>query len=460
MLIASISGIRGTLGTHTGKDLTRTDLRRFVSAYAVHLLEKKGKKTIMLGRDARPSGKWIRTEVIEVMNAYGINVVDIGLVPTPTVEYAIIREKADGGIVISASHNPAQYNGLKFLNEHGEFISASVGKKILTLYTKAHFTEKKIKKGKVLIVKNYIDHHIRAVLALPLVQKNLITESQFTVAVDGINSVGGIAIPKLLRALGVKKIVEIHTKPTGIFAHLPEPLPENLGELSRVIKKTKADVGIAVDPDADRGVIFAQDGTCFGEEYSLVAVADYVLSKNPGAVVSNSASSLALRDVAIARGGTYFSSPVGEANVVKEIKKRKAVIGGEGGSGVGVIYPPLHYGRDSLVGTALFLSMLAEEGRTVSESRARLPAYYMKKEKILCSDSKMVERVMKQVEKLAKNERIDTRDGIRIEYTDSWVSLRKSNTEPIIRIYGEARTEQKVEKLVQKWKKNLLSLLY
>ncbi|MBP6911841.1 MAG: phosphoglucosamine mutase [Candidatus Pacebacteria bacterium] len=459
MLIASISGIRGTLGEHIGKDLTRTDVRHFVSAYAEHITQKKGKKKVVLGRDARPSGTWIKKEAIDVLTSYGINIVDVDLVPTPTVEFAVIREKADGGIVISASHNPAQYNGLKFLNEHGEFVSASVGKKILALYTKARFPSKKIKKGKVVKMGNYIDHHIRAIGRLPLVQKNLIKKANFTVAVDGINSVGGIAIPKLLRFLGVTNIVEIHTKPTGIFAHTPEPLPENLTELASIIKKTKADVGIAVDPDADRGVLFTERGDCFGEEYSLVAVADYVLSKKKGNAVSNIASSVALRDVALARGGKYFSSPVGEANVVKEVKKRKALIGGEGGSGVGVIYPPLHYGRDSLVGVALFLSMLAQEGGTVSDIRERLPQYEMVKEKISCPDSKTVERIMKFAGKLDDDARVDTRDGIRIDYEDCWISFRKSNTEPIIRIYTEAPTKRSAQMLADIWKKKLLSLL-
>ena len=459
MLLASISGIRGTLGEKIGEDLTRGDVRRFVAAFASLIVTRAGMKRVVVGRDARPSGEWIKKEVIDILTSFGIQVIDLGLATTPTVEFAVPKERAHGGIIISASHNPPEYNGLKFLNEDGEFTGASVGKKVLARYHKGVVPPKKTKPGKVIVKKGYEVHHIHAITRLPLVKKELIKKANFTIAVDGINSVGGIAIPKLLRALGVRDIVEINTQPTGIFAHMPEPVPQNLLELGKVVKRTKADCGIAVDPDADRGVFFDEKGECFGEEYSLVAVADYVLSKKKGAAVSNIASSVALRDVALARGGKYFSSPVGEANVVKEVKKRKALIGREGGSGVGVIYPPLHYGRDSLMGVALFLSLLAETKEKVSEVRARLPVYEMAKDKVVFSDQKTMIALMKKVAKLPTTGKVDTRDGVRIDFGDRWVSLRKSNTEPIIRIYTEATTRELAHGLVLEWKKKLLSLV-
>lgn len=459
MLLASISGIRGTLGEKIGEDLTREDVRRFVSAFASLIVTHAGIKRVVVGRDARPSGEWIKKEVIDVLISFGIQVIDLGLATTPTVEFAVPKEHAHGGVIVSASHNPAEYNGLKFLNGEGEFIVASVGKKVLARYHKGVTPPKKVKVGKVIVKKGYEAHHIHAITRLPLIKKELIKKANFTVAVDGINSVGGVAIPKLLRALGVRDIVEINTKPTGIFAHMPEPVPENLLELGRVVKKTKADCGIAVDPDADRGVFFDEYGECFGEEYSLVAVADYVLSKKKGTAVSNICSSVALRDVAISRGGKYFSSPVGEANVVKEVKKRKALIGGEGGSGVGVIYPPLHHGRDSLMGVALFLSLLAETKEKVSEVRARLPVYEMAKDKVVFKDQDTMIALMKKVAKLPTSGLVDTRDGVRIDFGDRWVSLRKSNTEPIIRIYTEATTRELAHGLVLEWKKKLLSLV-
>ncbi len=463
MLLASISGIRGTLGEKIGHDLTPHDVRAFVSAFASLIATHAGMKRVVIGRDARPSGEWIRREVIDVLTSFGIQVIDLGLATTPTIEYAVPKERAHGGIIISAGHNPIEYNGMKFLNESGEQISASTGKRFLDRYNKSisplQKAKKKVRVGNVIVKKGYEMHHIHAICRLPLIKKELIKKANFTIAVDGINSVGGVAIPKLLRALGVRDIVEINTKPTGIFAHMPEPVPQNLLELGKVVKRTKADCGIAVDPDADRGVFFDEHGECFGEEYSLVAVADYVLSKKKGTAVSNICSSVALRDVAISRGGKYFSSPVGEANVVKEVKKRKALIGGEGGSGVGVIYPPLHHGRDSLMGVALFLSLLAETKEKVSEVRARLPVYEMAKDKVVFKDQDTMIALMKKVAKLPTSGLVDTRDGVRIDFGDRWVSLRKSNTEPIIRIYTEARTRELAHGLVLEWKKKLLSLV-
>ncbi len=457
MLIASISGIRGTLGKTVGQDLTENDVIAFVSAFAI-LMKGKGRSKVVVGRDARASGRWITKIVIDVLTERGISVVDLDLATTPTIEMAVVKEKAVGGIIISASHNPIEWNGLKFLNAKGEIVDETQGKKILELYRQPKSSkEKKSKKGKVTAKKNYEDFHIRKILELPLVHAKNVKQKNFTVVVDGINSTGGIVMPKLLRRLGVKKIISLNAKPTGKFAHTPEPLPQNLTGLAHAVCKHKADLGIAVDPDVDRLVFFDEKGNCFGEEYTIVAIADYVLSHTPGNTVSNLSSSRALADVTKSLGGKYSASPVGLMHVIREMKKTRAIFGGEGNGGV--VYPRLHYGRDALVGTALFLSYIAEANAPVSQLRSRYPKYEMAKEKLALAHMDDAEKIFLRIKKIAKGGKIDTRDGVKIDFPDSWVHIRRSNTEPLVRIYTEAPTKTRAEALAGEWKRKLNSLL-
>lgn len=457
MLIASISGIRGTLGQKIGNDLTMTDVRLFVESFARILKNKNGSTKIVVGRDARESGKWIKKITVNVLIENGIDVIDLDLATTPTIEMAVTKEKARGGIIISASHNPIEWNGLKFLNAKGEIVNEKEGKRVLDGYKVPKENKGSKKKGKVVTRKNPEDFHIKEILNLKLVDQKNIKKKNLVVVVDGINSVGGVVIPKLLKKLGVKKVIEINCKPTGKFAHIPEPLPQNLTMLSSAVRKYGADLGIAVDPDVDRLVFVDEIGECFGEEYTLVAIADYVLSNKKGNTVSNLSSSRALRDVTLIHGGKYFASPVGLMHVISEMKKSKAVFGGEGNGGV--VYPALHYGRDALVGIALFLSHFARMNMSVSELRSAYPKYEMAKEKIELSNGKTPDKVLEKIGKLKQSGTIDRRDGIKIDFQDSWVHLRKSNTEPIIRIYTEAGTKEEAMELALEWKQKINSLL-
>jgi phosphomannomutase len=450
-LIKSISGIRGTIGGNAGNNLTPLDVVKFVTAYAAWQKETNiNAKTIVVGRDARPSGKIMENIVVSVLNSIGFDVINIGLATTPTTEYAVIREKADGGIIITASHNPKNWNALKLLNGKGEFLNAAEGQRILELAESGNHDYAAVENlGKTTKLRDYENLHIDSILKLKLVNKELIKEANFTVAIDCVNSVGGFAIPKLLKSLGVKNIIELYCKPDGNFPHNPEPLPENLTEISKLIKEKGADVGFVVDPDVDRLAILCEDGSMFGEEYTLVAVADYILSKTPGNTVSNLSSTRALRDVTEKYGQVYNAAAVGEVNVVSVMKETNAVIGGEGNGGV--IYPESHYGRDALVGIALFLSLLAEKKMKVSKLRQTYPEYFISKNKIELDETTDVDQILKKLEKKYKKNPHHTIDGLKIEYpeTKEWVHLRKSNTEPIIRIYSESLDKSKADALAQ-----------
>lgn len=446
-LIKSISGIRGTIGGSPKHNLTPIDTVTFAAAYGSWLKAhaSKGKLRVVVGRDARPSGIMVQDLVVATLVGLGIDVVDLGLSTTPTVEIAVPLEKADGGIVITASHNPKQWNALKLLNAQGEFVNAAQGSEILTLAEQADFTFAAVDVlGKVIQNNTYITTHITKVLALALVDKTTIQKAGFKVVVDGVNSTGGIAIPKLLEALGVQ-VVKLYCDPTGHFPHNPEPLREHLGAICQKVVAEQADFGIVVDPDVDRLAFVSNDGTLFGEEYTLVACADYVLRKTPGNTVSNLSSSRALRDITEQHGGHYQAAAVGEVNVVEAMKTHNAVIGGEGNGGI--IYPQSHYGRDALVGTALFLMLLAESGKTAAELRAGYPNYAMSKKKIQLTPHLDVEALLKAVQQHYVNEEISTVDGVKIDFPKSWVHLRKSNTEPIIRIYTEAQSQQEADAL-------------
>ncbi|MFT5279793.1 MAG: phosphomannomutase [Bacteroidia bacterium] len=450
-LIKSISGIRGTIGGKAGDGLSPLDVVKFTSAYA-ELLKKRSKKkvlTVVVGRDARISGEMVNRLVTGTLIGYGVNVIDLGLSTTPTVEVAVTGEKADGGIILTASHNPKQWNALKLLNEEGEFISAEEGAELLEIAENEAFNFAEVDKlGSIITIDDYIERHIQMVLDLPLVDVDVIRKANFHVAIDCVNSTGGIALPKLLKALGVEKVTELFCNPTGEFPHNPEPLPEHLTELSSVIKKSKADVGFVVDPDVDRLAMVSEDGEMFGEEYTLVAVADYVLSQKKGNTVSNLSSTRALRDVTEKAGGTYKASAVGEVNVVNMMKDTDAVIGGEGNGGI--IYPELHYGRDALVGIALFLTHLAKTGKTTSQLRASYPSYHISKNKIALTPETDVDGILAAMEKKYKSQPVNTIDGVKIEFDKEWVHLRKSNTEPIIRIYSESENESTANNLANK----------
>lgn len=439
-LIKSISGIRGTIGGAVNNGLTPVDAVKFAAAYGTWLQENNPNQTltVVIGRDARISGQMISDLVIATLSGLGINVVNLGLSTTPTVEVAVPMENAHGGIILTASHNPKQWNALKLLNSLGEFISGDDGTRVLEIADQEAFNFAEVDDlGKVTTDESYLEKHIQAILDLPLVDKAAIEAADFTVVVDAVNSTGGIFVPAMLEALGVKQITKLYCDPTGEFPHNPEPLPEHLTDLSDKIKETGADLGITVDPDVDRLAFVCEDGSMFGEEYTLVAVADYVLSKTPGSTVSNLSSTRALRDVTEAHGNTYFASAVGEVNVVTKMKAENAVIGGEGNGGV--IYPELHYGRDSLVGIALFLSHLAHKKMSVSALRDSYPKYIISKNKIELTPEIDVDKILVEMAKKYAHEEVDTTDGVKIYIGKEWVHLRKSNTEPIIRIYSESK---------------------
>ncbi|HCO85588.1 MAG TPA: phosphoglucosamine mutase [Arenibacter sp.] len=449
-LIKSISGIRGTIGGRPGDNLTPIDAVKFAAAYGVWLKEysKKEKLTVVIGRDARLSGEMIQNLVVSTLVGLGIDVIDLDLSTTPTVEIAVPLEKADGGIILTASHNPKQWNALKLLNEKGEFLDAAQGAKILEIAEKEAFNFSEVDDlGTVNRNDSYIDIHIDEVLDLSLVDADVIRAAKFKVVVDGVNSTGGIAIPKLLKELGVE-VVELYCDPTGHFPHNPEPLKEHLGDICELVVKEKADFGIVVDPDVDRLAFITNEGEMFGEEYTLVACADYVLGKTKGNTVSNLSSSRALRDISEKHGGTYEAAAVGEVNVVTKMKANKAIIGGEGNGGI--IYPESHYGRDSLVGTALFLMLMAERGGTVSDLRASYPSYFMSKKKIELTPGLDVDGILVAMAEKYKNEEISTIDGVKIDFPENWVHLRKSNTEPIIRIYTEAKSQTEADGLADR----------
>ncbi|MEY4432435.1 MAG: hypothetical protein RLZZ44_565 [Bacteroidota bacterium] len=446
-LIKSISGIRGTIGGKVGDNLTPVDAVKFASAYGTWLknYSSKNQLSVVIGRDARISGPMVHNLVVNTLVGLGINVIDLGLSTTPTVEVAVPLEKADGGIILTASHNPKQWNALKLLNEKGEFLNGAEGEKILEIAEAEAFDFSDVDSLGIITENDaYMDIHIDEVLNLPLVDVAAVKAAQFKVVVDGVNSSGGIIIPKLLELMGVE-VVKLYCEPNGHFPHNPEPLKEHLTDISELVVKEKAHLGIVVDPDVDRLAFISEDGEMFGEEYTLVACADYVLSKTPGNTVSNLSSSRALRDVTNAHKGSYEASAVGEVNVVELMKKNKAVIGGEGNGGI--IYPELHYGRDSLVGVALFLTHLANKKMAVSALRASYPEYYMSKNKIELTPQIDVDAILLAMTDKYKNEDITTIDGVKIDFATEWVHLRKSNTEPIIRIYTEAPSQNEADVL-------------
>jgi phosphomannomutase len=449
-LIKSISGIRGTIGGKPGDNLTPIDAVKFAAAYGVWLkgYSKKEKLKVVIGRDARLSGARIQNLVVNTLLGLGIDVVDLDLSTTPTVEIAVPLEEADGGIILTASHNPKQWNALKLLNEKGEFLNAAEGALILEIAEKDDFEFADVDDlGQITKNDSYIDIHIDEVLKLSLVDADTIRKAKFKVVVDGVNSTGGIAIPALLKELGVE-VVELYCDPTGHFPHNPEPLKEHLRDICDLVIKENADFGLVVDPDVDRLAFIDNKGEMFGEEYTLVACADYVLGKTKGNTVSNLSSSRALRDISEKHGGTYEAAAVGEVNVVTKMKANNAVIGGEGNGGI--IYPESHYGRDSLVGSALFLMLMAERGGTVAELRASYPSYFMSKKKIQLTPGLDVDGILKAMATKYADEELSTIDGVKIDFADNWVHLRKSNTEPIIRIYTEAKSQAEADGLADR----------
>lgn len=456
-LIKSISGIRGTIGGTSETNLTPLDIVRFTSAYAQWLTQtNKGKLTVVTGRDARISGNMVHSLVNQTLVGMGVNVINLELSTTPTVALLVALENAHGGIVLTASHNPKQWNALKLLNEKGEFIDADAGAQVLRFASDESFEYATIDHlGKISVRTNAIQQHIDDCLKMKWVQTEQIKKTPFKVVVDGVNSSGGIAIPALLESLGVE-VVKIHCNPNGEFPHNPEPLKEHLTDLCEGVVTHKADFGIAVDPDVDRLVFVDEMGVLFGEEYTLVACADYILGKNPGATVSNLSSTRALADITIAYGQSYTASAVGEVNVVTEMKNSKAVIGGEGNGGV--IYPDSHYGRDALVGVVLFLSLLVERKLSVSQLRATYPKYFMSKNKINLLQGMDVDGILKKLEQNYSNERVTTIDGLKIDFEKAWIHLRKSNTEPIIRIYTEAKTQKEAAALAERFDKEIKAL--
>jgi len=448
-LIKSISGIRGTIGGKRGDALTPPDIIKFTAAFGNWVLTNTDNNKIVIGRDARVSGEMVRNLVVGTLQSIGIDVIDLGLSTTPTVELAVPDEKAGGGIILTASHNPKQWNALKLLNQKGEFISEAEGKLLLKIAEKSNLEYAYVDNlGKVKYDNSYLSKHIEKILALPLVDTGAIRKANFKIAIDCVNSSGGIVIPILLKALGVKTVHELYCEPDGQFPHNPEPLPENLTALSHLVVSKKADLGIAVDPDVDRLCFVCQDGTMFGEEYTLVAVSDYVLANTPGNTVSNLSSTRALKDVTERLGGIYNASAVGEVNVVQKMKETEAVIGGEGNGGI--IYPELHYGRDALVGIALFLSHLAKFGKPASILRSTYPSYFISKNKIILTPEMDIDALLIELKKRYKKQPQNTIDGLKIEFENQWVHLRKSNTEPIIRIYSEGSSETVAENLAKK----------
>ncbi|MBP1630524.1 MAG: phosphoglucosamine mutase [Bacteroidetes bacterium] len=447
-LIKSISGFRGTIGGKEGDNLTPIDVVKFTSAFSQFIKEssKKEKLKIVVGRDARISGEMVSNLVVGTLMGMGVDVIDTGLSTTPTVEVAVTELKADGGIILTASHNPAQWNALKLLNGKGEFINAEEGKRVLELAANPVFNFSEVMKlGKCIKDDTTIDLHIQKVLDIPLVDTQAIKNANFKVAFDAVNSTGGIVLPKLLKALGVNEIVELYAEPTGVFAHNPEPLPENITEICNVVVKNKCDVGFIVDPDVDRLALVCENGDPFGEEYTLVAVADYILSQTPGNTVSNMSSTRALRDITEKYNQKYNASAVGEVNVVEMMKATNAIIGGEGNGGI--IYPELHYGRDALVGIALFLTLLAKKKMTCSELRYSYPEYIISKNKMELTPDINVDKILERMAEKYSSYDVSTIDGVKINFDKEWVHLRKSNTEPIIRIYSESDNITKADHL-------------
>ncbi|MDE5814418.1 MAG: phosphoglucosamine mutase [Muribaculaceae bacterium] len=458
-LIKSISGIRGTIGGHGGEGLGGVDIVRFTAAYAQYIKNINGGKAsrIVIGRDARISGPMVSHLVVGTLMAMGFDVINIDLATTPTTELAVTGEGADGGIILTASHNPIQWNALKLLDSNGEFLSDEAGKEVIRIADEEDFSFAEVMDlGQEYVNNTWGQRHIELVKALPIVDVDAIAKANFTVAVDAVNSVGGIVIPRLLRALGVKDVIEINCEPNGHFAHTPEPIPENLTQISDLMKYGRADVGFVVDPDVDRLAIVMENGEMFVEEYTLVAVADYILSHTPGSTVSNLSSSRALRDVTRRHGCEYNAAAVGEVNVVAKMKETGAVIGGEGNGGV--IYPELHYGRDALVGVAIFLTLLAKSGMKVSELKKTYPPYQIAKNKIQLTPDIDVDAILLAVKDKFAGCQITDIDGVKIDFPESWVHLRKSNTEPIIRIYSEAETMEKAETLAEEIKAVIASL--
>ncbi|MCM1163877.1 MAG: phosphoglucosamine mutase [Muribaculaceae bacterium] len=449
-LIKSISGIRGTIGGKPGEGLSPVDIVKFTAAYATFISRNttNTKNLIVVGRDARLSGPMVEGLVCSTLTAMGFDVVNIGMASTPTTEIAVTGEGACGGIILTASHNPVQWNALKLLNEQGEFLNDAQGREVLRIADEGDYTFAPVEKlGHIYKNETYNRRHIEQVLALDLVDREAIAKANFTVAVDAVNSVGGIVIPQLLRALGVKNIIELNCEATGKFAHTPEPIPQNLTQIAGLMADGRADVGFVVDPDVDRLAIVMENGEMFVEEYTLVSIADYILAHTPGSTVSNLSSSRALRDVTEAHGCSYSAAAVGEVNVTTKMKETGAVIGGEGNGGV--IYPAAHYGRDALVGVALFLSLLAKSGKKVTELRKTYPAYEIAKNKMELTPEIDVDAILEAVKNRFAGEKITDIDGVKIDFKDSWVHLRKSNTEPIIRIYSEAATMEQADALAQ-----------
>lgn len=450
-LIKSISGIRGTIGGEPGNALTPIDVVKFTAAYATELRKRlpgQQRYKVVVGRDARISGQMVESLVCGTLMACGIDVVNAGLASTPTTEMAVIFEKAHGGIILTASHNPKQWNALKLLNEKGEFLNAAEGEALLKVAEKEEFTFYEVDKIGTIEFKDFTQQHIDAVLNHPLVDVEAIKKRGFKVVLDAVNSVGGCTMPKLLGALGVE-CIELNCQPTGHFAHNPEPLPENLVDLCDTVKKEQADLGISVDPDVDRLALICEDGNPFGEEYTLVSVADYILSHKKGATVSNLSSSRALKDITESKGQKHYSAAVGEVNVTTKMREVGAVIGGEGNGGV--IFPDLHYGRDAYIGIALFLSNLAHKDMKATQLRATYPSYYISKNKIELSDKSLIDKILNTIKQKHAHERVTDIDGVKVDFDTqkSWVHLRKSNTEPIIRIYSEASTKDAADALAQ-----------
>ena len=458
-LIKSISGIRGTIGGKVQENLTPIDAVTFAAAYGTWLKQHQNKEKIkvVIGRDARISGEMIQNLVQYTLIGLGIDVVNIGLSTTPTVEIAVPMEQADGGIILTASHNPKEWNALKLLNNKGEFIDAEDGASVLKIAQENDFNFASVDNlGEIFINDAYMDIHIDEVTQLPLVNTDAIKNRKFRVVVDGVNSTGGIIIPNLLKELGVE-VIKLYCEPNGNFPHNPEPLKEHLSDICKKVVEEKADFGIVIDPDVDRLAFICENGEMFGEEYTLVACADYILQKNKGNVVSNLSSSRALRDIAEKHNVGYYAAAVGEVNVVTEMKRTNAIIGGEGNGGI--IYPELHYGRDALVGIVLFLSLLAEKNCTVKQLRDSYPAYFMSKNKIQLTEAINPEEILKKMEKKYTNEQISTIDGLKIDFADCWVHLRKSNTEPIIRIYTEAKSQNEADNLALRFINEIKELI-
>jgi len=454
-LIKSISGIRGTIGGKSNENLTPVDTVLFAASFAMWCKQSVNKEKIkvVVGRDARISGEMVKNLIVNTLVAYGADVVDIGLATTPTTEMAVVGEQADGGIIVTASHNPAQWNALKLLNRQGEFLNATEGSKILEMSEQQSFDFATVDKLGQVLQKDYLLHHIEKTLQLPLVKVAEIKKRKLNIVVDAINSVGAMAIPALLEQLGVENVIVLNGDANGHFAHNPEPLDEHLSQIKEAVVRNKADLGIVVDPDVDRLAFICEDGSMFGEEYTLVAVADYVLSKTPGTTVSNLSSSRALDDVSAQHGCSCFHSAVGEVNVVQMMKEKNAVIGGEGNGGV--IYPELHYGRDALVGVALFLSYFVEKNTTMTQLKASFPQYYMVKNKIDLQAGVDIKTIREKLEQTIPYLAKSTLDGLRLDFAEGWVHIRPSNTEPIIRLYAEAKSHEKAKEFIQIIKQNL-----